>query len=215
MGLVEVEAGPQRSLSIYQDTAKEIQEEMLFTCLLLKEWRRWRPVVAGGAIWSWAAGKPCNDVDIFVQSTRWSRRKALHQYGYCDSNKLLSTKSVHSSYLGRTRDVTTEMPIERYKTLLPGCPVPVDFNLTPWKGAEVCRHFDYLHCVVAFGPKIMCTTGVEFYQKGLLEPQHSGIHAREKDYVMGKIQPSLWGKIQAGDHARRVLIQLQKLYAEL
>ena len=215
MGLVEVEAGPQRSLSIYQDSSKEIQEEMFFTCSLLKEWRRWHPVVAGGAIWSWAAGKPCNDVDIFVQSTWGSRRKALRQYGYCDSDKLLSTKTVHSTYLGGSRDVTTEMPIERYKTLLPDCPVPVDFNLTPWKGAEVCQHFDYLHCVVAFGPKTMCATGVEFYQKGLLEPQHRHANTRAREYVMGKIQPSLWGKASAGDHVRRVLIQLQRLYADL
>lgn len=34
----------------------------------MKRWALFRPVIAGGAIWSWAAGIPARDVDIWMYS---------------------------------------------------------------------------------------------------------------------------------------------------
>ena len=192
----------------------EVLEEMRGTCLLLKQWQRWRPIVAGGALWSWAAGRNCRDVDIFVRSNWWTRRRALRTYGVHNTDTFGAKEAV-SSYWGTT-EREAGVAIVRYSTLLPGnSNTPVDFNLTPWKGAEAVAHFDYGHCAVAFGHKIAVTHGIEYYENGALCDTHgSPTIARSKELVLHKTQPDLWGQPHAGERLRMVLKALERMYKD-
>ena len=60
----------------YIDKPAAIHAQMVGAIEILRKWNWWKPIIAGGALWSWAAGNLANDVDIFARSTWWSRRRA-------------------------------------------------------------------------------------------------------------------------------------------
>jgi hypothetical protein len=196
------------------DFADDIREEMKGACLVLKRWRWHRPIIAGGALWSWAAGYPCRDVDIFVKSTRWTRWRAQRAYGSRHEDEFLDKK--YSSYAGE--EIVSGVPVARYQTILPiECATPVDFNLTPWKGGANTDHFDFAHVRVAFGNRIACSYGAEFYERAELKPFHVSHHnrlMRSEEYVLKKVQTKLWGKPYAGDALRQTLNQLRMVYKD-
>jgi hypothetical protein len=211
--LVVVGNGPFRSMTM-RDMSADIREEMKGACLVLKRWKWHSPIIGGGALWSWASGNTCRDVDIFVKSSRWTRWRASRAYGSSHEDKFQQKR--YSTYSGR--DIIEGTPVARYQTILPiECAAPVDFNLTPWKGGKNTDHFDYAHVRVAFGYRIACAYGAEYYERGELVPfDNSGgcSNARPEEVVLGKVQSNLWGKPYAGDALRRTLDNLRRIYKD-
>ncbi len=194
---------------VYEDVPAIMTAQMVGTCRLLKEWEKFKPVVAGGALWSWASGEAANDVDIFVKKGWRTKRKADQLYGV-DQPRKLQGKVKCSSYGGSVTE-DGPVPVMQYKTILPGdTRTPVDFCLTPWKGAAVTRHFDYLHDTVAFGRGISCTNGATYYMNSMFTAAYDG--HRNEEVVKEKIKVVLWGKPEAADRLRRVMVVLTHIY---
>jgi len=59
--------------------------EMREACELLFEWEDLKPVIAGGALWSWAAGRTPKDIDVFI-GTAMLDRNAQHLLGQLKNN---------------------------------------------------------------------------------------------------------------------------------
>lgn len=66
--------------------------------------------------------------------------------------------------------------------------------------------FDYAHVQVAYSLDWYSVDGADAYCQGKLKQLHS--HARDKNYVMGKVQTSLWNNPQALAQVTKVMEDL-------
>ena len=193
----------------FEDVENLIRDQMIGACRMLKEWQKFWPVVAGGALWSWAAKEPARDVDIFVRRSWRTRRWATRRYGVFGDEDFRDRKLIRSGYSSRWTNVG--VPVSHYKTVLPGdTATPVDFVLTPWKGCEVIKHFDYFSSCVAWGSRGSSVFGASYYRDGAMTAQFEG--GRDKDYVRGKVKEALWGKEQAEERLSQIFVNLSHIY---
>jgi len=220
---METGAGPYRSVT-YIDKQAAIKAQMIGAVALLYEWKRWRPIIAGGALWSWAAGNVANDVDIFARSTWWSRRRARAMYGKSTLDHATVNKSIPTGY----GDFISGKGLHVFRTKLhthgsaasvpaadsctaAGC-TKVDFVLSRrgeyGYGAPGVNHsiFDYEHVQVAYGLAWYSTDGASAYAAGRLKQLHAD--ARNKNYVIGKVQISLWNNPEATTKIAGVMQEL-------
>jgi hypothetical protein len=194
------------------DRPAAIRAQMIGAIEILKRWRWWRPVIAGGALWSWAAGNPANDVDIFARSTWWSRRRALKWYGQSTIDLATVSPSIPDGYGG----LISGQGLHVFRTTMENHPTKVDFVLSK-RGqhgyGNVCiggdSIFDYEHVQVAYGLHWYSVDGATAYADGKLKQLHA--RARNKNYVMGKIQTSLWSNPEALPKLMGVMRELSKI----
>lgn len=199
--------------SAYPFTEGKVTQEMLEACKILYEWRKWHPVIAGGALWSWAALQPCNDIDIFIKSTWRTRRRANRIFGADDGNRFLATTKTYSDYW-ETKERPKWFKTRRYRSVIVATGTKLDFVLNPFKGARVIHYFDYAFCAVAFGPSSISSYGSTYFQDGDLEAQHCA----PRDYQTMRVKTEkhpLWGKMQAGPSLVRTLQILEQIYAQV
>lgn len=208
------DGSPFRSL-VYIDKPAAIHAQMVGAIDLLKEWKWWGPVIAGGALWSWAAGNPANDVDIFARNTWWSRRRAKVRYGLSSLDEKTVNPKVDAGYgtfrAGRGFHV--------YSTKLANHPsTEVDFVLAERVRARLGSSlqaglFDYGHTQVAFGLDWYSIDGADDYCQGTLRKLFA--EARNEDYVRGKLQTSLWKDPDARTKLIGVMFELAKIQGKL
>lgn len=182
----------------YIDRQAAIKAQMVGAVAILKQWKWWRPIIAGGALWSWAAGNVANDVDIFARSTWWSRRRARKMYGQSTLDLATVNPAIPTGY----GDFVSGKGLHVFRTMMPGHSTKVDFVLSKrgehgyggisYGGDSI---FDYEHVQVAYGLKWYSVDGANAYADGKLKQLHS--QARNKNYVMGKVQTSLWNNPEA------------------
>lgn len=190
----------------------DVMEEMKQSVDFLKRYEKRNALIAGGALWSWAANERARDVDIFVSGGFFFERK-LNKDNLSSSGgeefKITKNK-VFSDYFGpRTEAVTRHAHTIRYHTLLPKGTV-VDLVVT--KGVTplgiVTEWFDYEHCKVAFGKNTCIITGGDSYEKGV-EVSNSLTPRKEI-----RVRKSLWGNPQARRRIITVMETLKELYDE-
>lgn len=207
-----VQEGPFRTQT-FEDVRTVITAQMVGTCRVLKDWEKFKPVVAGGALWSWAAKEIARDVDIFVKKSWRTKRRADQIYGVDRERNLLGKTKQSVSY-GGTITVDGHVPVLVYKSVLPGdTGTPMDFVLTPWRGAEVTCHFDYLHDTVAFGRGIACTNGATYYKAGMYIAVYD--KHRDKELVKKKVKQTLWNNPDAKEKLNQVMVTLSHIYAQI
>ena len=206
VGSLSDDGSPYRGTAIA--TEELINNQMIQTCALLKTFARWKPVIAGGALWSWAQGDPANDIDVFCKKTWRTSRLATQHFGLQLSGVLQGQVKV-IRYGGSTK-AEGYVPITRHKSVLPMLDTPVDFNLTKWTGAEVVEHFDYRHDMICWGWRISCTHGATYYTKKELSRCYE--RGRDEETVKSKIKKRLWGNDKTGEHLRRVMMTLSHMY---
>ncbi len=199
--------GPYRSAS----SAFLVDDEMRAACDFIRQWQKYEPVISGGALWAWAAGKLARDVDIFFQEGFWLKRKLRKLYGPSVQEirgleERIGDEDLHGEYktfVGVGRAIT------RYKARLT-TGTEVDLVLTPWRGVDVITQFDYAHCMVAFGADQECHLGASFYHDDSLNPRNS--RARSKEVIKSKIQKDLWGSPEAKIKLFAVMDKLKNMY---
>lgn len=213
--------------------------EMHEACRFLYHMRNHSPVIAGGALWSWAAGKRPNDIDVFVANSPG----LVESLGIAfepnpgSSDSLEDNPRTQSNfYRGFHPDDGKPYVIHRFKYQLTigietqaaggSYAVPVDLVVTPWRQERVISHFDYNHCRVAFGATVVKregkderielhadSFGAQWYERGILMTTHS--RPRSKERIMSKIQADLWGNPEAGERLRMVFEALDHTYKTL
>lgn len=202
--------------------------EMSAACDFLYHMRNHDPVIAGGALWSWAAGRRPNDIDVFVANSP-GLVEALEvgfEKNSAGSDSLEDNARVESDFY-RAFDPGDTRPyvIQRFKHRVVinferqeaggMYAIPVDLVVTPWRRGAVISHFDYNHCRVAFGIRLdrskggeeiitihADNTGADWYMRGQLETAHP--RPREESRIRSKLQSSLWGNQEAGERLRMV-----------
>lgn len=181
---------------------------------LLVEWRRFNPVIAGGALWAWAANNPARDVDIWLRNTRRARRAVSNWTQKTDGLTLVEqVKKSSKNYIVTIKAVETV--IERRIGLFVESKTPVDVLLVPWAGIRAPEHFDYLHCAVAWGIHRSCDTGAKYYHGRLKPTFPGGGYRRNTKLVMEKLQKELWGKAEAAKRLQAVFTQLRDICQQL
>ena len=192
------------------DFKGRVYAEMAEACVYLKKLKRFKPAIAGGALWSWAAQKPARDIDIFMKNSWFARRKVrrittlsfdeMWPNGYHSDG--------YGSWLAWAR-------IDRY-TYRSKLDIDFDFVLTPWHGVGAARKFDYGHVQVAFAPEVSLDLGAVFYQTGELHKNNDRDgHERPKELIESKIQRSLWKNADAGLFLMDVFHNLSYIYNRL
>lgn len=188
---------PYRSNLVFLDRQAAIKAQMVGAVAVLKQWKWWRPIIAGGALWSWAAGNVANDVDIFARSTWWSRRRARAMYGQSTIDHATVNPKVPTGY----GDFVSGEGLHVFRTRLENSPTKVDFVLSKrgnyGYGSPGVSHsiFDYAHVQVAYGLDWYSVDGADAYCQGKLKQLHHD--ARDKNYVLGKVQMGLWNNPEA------------------
>lgn len=192
------------------DNFEHLIAEMRAAIGILRQWSKYDPVIAGGALWSWAAYEPARDFDIFVHKTWFSRMKARNQLQAGEIQEFIN--DIKSD--GYSLDVQTREVI-RHRGKHVGSDKTIDLLLTPWKGINVVHHFDWNHCRVGFGLKEFTTYGAHYYAAGKLQRCFQGEErARSEATVRSKLHQSLWGKTLAHDRMDEVIATLNELLAE-
>lgn len=197
MIMTQTEGGPYRNNLVFLDRQAAIRAQMEGAVFLLRLWKRWRPIIAGGALWSWAAGNVANDVDIFARSTWWSRRRARAMYGQSTIDLATVNPQIPTGY----GDFVSGKGLHVFRTKLDTHPTKVDFVLSKrgehgYGAPGVTDSIsDYAHVQVAYGLRWYSIDGAQAYAHGKLKQLHHD--ARNKNYVMGKVQTSLWNNPQA------------------
>lgn len=178
---------------------------------VLKLWKWWKPVIAGGALWSWAAGNVANDVDIFARSTWWSRRRARAMYGLSTIDLATVNPKIPTGY----GDFVSGEGLHVFRSKLANHPTKVDFVLSKrgehgYGSPGVTQSiFDYEHVQVAYSLDWYSVDGATSYSEGKLKQLHHD--ARNKDYVLGKVQTSLWNNPQALAQLVQVMQDLARI----
>ena len=192
-----------------------IRLQMESACNLLIDWRKMHPCIAGGALWSWAANLPANDLDIWVKDSWRARRKAKEFVLDNNSIELAKKimKTVHNYFGSLKKEGTKLIKSIRYKGRTKECNTSIDLILSKGKGIAVVNFFDYQHCAVGFSIKEITTLGSESYKDGNLVKQQSS-HGRTEEAVMAKVQMALWGHKSALDNLNRVMMDLKEIYEE-
>jgi len=185
-----------------------IRSQMANACDILHDWKKFKPIIAGGSLWSWAAGKPARDIDIFIKST-WRARRKARSLVTDKSDAGLKVQIIKNGYFGEI-EVIRKLKNTVYTAVMPDG-TPVDIILSSVGGTKVLQYFDYRHCAVAFCPP--CTTdltGARSYTAGELEMLHK--KARSKEMIISKIQRGLWGSVDAKEELVRVIHELKDIY---
>lgn len=202
--------GPFRNVE-FIDRHAAVHAQMIGAVELLKEWKWWRPIIAGGALWSWAAGNVANDVDIFAKSTWWSRWRAKSMYGQSTIDAATVNPKINDGY----DNFTTGKGLYVFRTTLPNHPTKVDFVLSkrgnygygsPGVNQSI---FDYTHVQVAYSLNWFSVEGANAYADGKLHRLHHD--ARDRNYVLGKVQTSLWNNPEAPKKLMRVMETLSEI----
>lgn len=181
---------------------------MYAACKILYDWKKFKPAIAGGCLWSWAAGKQARDIDIFVKNS-WRARKKARSFIFNASGVSLKKKVIKSNYFG-VRELAKEIKTIAYTSILPDN-TPLDIVLSPVSGIDATKYFDYSHCAVAFSPPhIVDFTGVGHYVSGQLNKRHK--EARSEDVIMSKIQRILWKNPDAEREIVRIVHELKNIY---
>lgn len=184
--------------------------EMKEACQVMYIWRKHEPMLAGGALWAWAADQAPRDIDIFVKHSFWRRahRKARKLYGpargYRDDSPVEMYDLETTSLLRDSR---------RYTMYLRKSRAPVDLIVTNWSGREAIENFDYAHCQVGFAPRLQVTIGAEYYAKQLIKTLR--LPLRRFEVIEKKLQSELWGRPWAVTRLLGVLCQLDQIYTEI
>lgn len=204
--MTEAPVSPYRSM-VYIDKESAIRAQMIGAIALIRQWRWWGAVIAGGALWSWAAGNPANDIDIFAHATRWSQWRARRKYGPSSLEREAMTPTWHTGYGG----VVDGRGFHVYSTHLPNHSTEVDLVLSSKprdkdRPSLAANLFDYGHCEVAFGLDWSTVDGASDYCAGTLNQKI--LKARDKNYVLSKVQQSLWKNPEARDKITDVMNKL-------
>lgn len=187
----------------------DVYPEMFDALVFLKKFEKFKPVIAGGALWSWAAYKPARDIDIFVKSS-WRTRRKARKLAYKADDDHLSCHS-YGNYGSLQED---SKPVCRYTLKTFATDKDVDLVLTPWDGLQATEHFDYHHCSVAFGPGGVSYHGADYYASGMLQKRYHSL-ARSNEVIVNKIQKELWGNPAAVDRLEQVIRLLYHTYNNL
>lgn len=187
-----------------------IDAEMKEACRFLLEWRKYKPLIAGGALWAWAADERPRDIDIFLSGGFMLRRKLTKRFG---------PPMVYP--IGEARSAGYFYPVRQARSdrfagtleLAEQAPAKLDIVYTPFRGPEVLDHFDYAHCMVAFGEGVRIARGAPHYAEGLFEPRH-GQH-RAVSWMEEKVYQVLWGRPWAPERLGRVMNRLAHHYNNL
>src|SRR6188508_822128 len=172
-----------------------VMAEMRSICKFLYQWRKYKPIVAGGALWSWAANKHCRDADVFMRKRMFLENKILKYFA--TNKEIVNLSGLHTSHGGYGRSSHTEkkIPFDLYKVFLAQEKIAIDVILTGNRPIDtVRRNFDYEHCKVGFGKNQLVATGVDAYSQGKLKTDYSAENVRPEWVILNKIQPDLWGK---------------------
>ena len=204
MTATSIDEDPYRNMR-YIDTKAAITAQMTGAVELLYRWKRWNAVIAGGALWSWAAGFTANDVDIFVRSTWWSRRRARAMYGLSSLDTATVNQRIPDGYGG----FAVGMGLQVFKTKLANHPTKVDFVLSGRTTDRYGGIFDYAHCQVGYGLSWHCIEGANSYCEGKLTQLHAD--ARGRDFVMNKVQQTLWRNPNARARLVSVMQELSRI----
>ena len=207
----ETSVDPYRYSEFRESVKPTIFTQMYDACLVLRQWRRWDPVIAGGALWSWADEQLARDIDIFAKSTWRSRRRAKKLYGQFGVDHMPEIVAT-DSYGGVAE---TGAKTHRFMADLPRGG-RLDFILTKWRGTDVVKHFDYEHCAVAFGVREYSLHGVTAWMSGKLNRQYAHSSPRREAIVWGKIATnSLWGQISSMEKICLVISTLTGIYRRI
>jgi hypothetical protein len=183
-----------------------VRQQMFEACGVLHDWKKFKPAIAGGCLWSWAASRPARDVDIYVKDSRLARKKAS-SYIPVNEETYLKKKVIKHGYW-YNEEKAKKIKAIAYTSRLPmGC--PLDLILTPYPGVETIHYFDYRHCMVAFSLDRASVIGARYYVAGELEINHKD--AREEKVIMNKIQKSLWGRPEAESKIKNVIFELKRI----
>src|SRR4051812_11914821 len=98
--------------------APEVLAEMRASVALLYDWRKYDPVIAGGALWSWAAGRRCRDLDVFMKNSWGARRRARALCGLQHEDPMLNTVKRVDHYTGGSARYERQVTVYRYATNL-------------------------------------------------------------------------------------------------
>lgn len=205
-----------------------VVEQMVCAVSLLKEWQEHDPVLAGGALWSWAADQQAHDLDIFMEDTRASRRwadtlgaeyenpateLARHDYyGQLRHNTPASRKAIAKRKRSNVFGWFYLDRVHAYRTKV-SRNVLVDVVLSPWQSCEATHHFDYAHLRNAFGARTIEMHGAYFYARGWLVEQPEAWNVRGWETVRRKVeQTGLWKKPEAFMRLADVMQELAQLY---
>lgn len=193
-------------MNLYREPATgNVSTQMKYACEILHEWKKFKPIIAGGALWSWAANRPARDVDIFAKDSWRSRRKAskyIHDPSACP---LKQKVQVYGYFL---YEKAKPIKVDAYRGLLPDG-TPLDIVLVPKSGINALRFFDYAHCMVGFGLDEVNLSGVQFYVAGNLYSRHNA--PRLERVIMSKVQKFLWGSDEAETAMVKVVSELNNI----
>jgi hypothetical protein len=185
------------------DTAKVRLAQMSDAIDMLYHWQHRDPVIAGGALWSWAAMQPARDVDIFMKTSWRTLRKCRRLYG-----------PVSEELMGEEQDHYGGSPVRVNRFAIETDATSIDLVLTSRGGGDITSGFDYEHCAVAFGPSCAVTFGVRAYQAGETRQLCYGHRFRRtREQILEKVQPTLWGRPEAKDALRVVLWELAAMWS--
>lgn len=201
---------PYRGFSGFDSAAwAAIRPQVIESIVLLYQMRKYNPVIAGGALWSWAAMMPAKDVDIFFRNGWLRRRRLLKLCGHASSENYHYDKPSYDGY-GHFMKVIAGL---RYAWQLPATKLPVDFVLTNWEGIQVINNFDFIYSKVAFGINEFATEGAIACSVGSLE-YNSRMCPRDKAYIQAKMAKNpLWGSPTAVHRMEFLIRMLQAIYA--
>lgn len=183
-------SSPYRSAP-YVEPRSAIRAQMTGAITILREWKKYNPVIAGGALWSWAAEKPANDIDIFARSSIWTRWRAERMYGppsFAEANFNTRREGAYGSAKAGTG-------LQVFRTVLGNHHTKVDLVLTGRPSDGNHGMFDYAHCRVAWGLDWCSMAGASAYEEGRLVQLHH--NARPEKHVLSKVQRDLWGSTMA------------------
>jgi len=196
----------------YRDPPTEVRptarEEMDAAVRFLVQYRKCKPVLVGGALWSWAAGNPVRDVDFNIEDTLINKWR-LRGLGTKGTQQLSDGGTVSAGY---SYQLEEEMVTLRVRRCHLSTGTPMDLVFTPWATYNATGHFDYRHCQVAYRhPGGVITKGAQDYSSGVLTSLHK--HARSSERVLAKVEPSLWGNPDA-PHALGVFYRRCQVFTD-
>ncbi len=192
---------------INQSKAGEL-EEMREVCDFLYLWRKYQPLVAGGALWSWVNRQLCRDADIFIKNTPQLEKNLLNHYSCHKGQQELGTAALQEYYSRPEKKLTFPKITLHLKRSIKIDVILCELN--PFDVVLDC--FDYEHCKVGFGPEARIIRGAEFYAAGVLRPCFRE-NIRPRELIESKLQKNLWGNPAAKDSLLALMDQLTSIYA--
>jgi len=187
----------------------DVIEEMDNVLKIMYDFRYLGPVIAGGCLWSWAAGQKSRDVDIFFQDSG-ETMDALSNFDKVYKNPeedFMGMEVTHDEY----GDIVGEQEraIRVFNGKIKSSDTAIQLTVTQEESEYITNFFDYEHVRVSWSPHNFVTDGAKFYAKAILQlvdNVHARVpgNARSEEKIMSKIIAKMWGN----PHAHAALSQV-------